>query len=404
MTTPTSEEGRYSGQLFQVVLATIASTMGFWAWMYIAPLQKTYAESMGLSEGQIAIMLATPVIVGSLGRIIVGALTDRFGGRKMFTAVLVLAAPAVILVSVAGTIASYPLLLVSGFYLGVAGTIFAVGIPFSSAWYPPERRGFANGVFGMGMIGTAVSAFVTARLAKAIGYAPAHYLIAALLLVMAAIVWFTMKESPTWQPQRQALIPRVMGALKLGITWQMCFLYAIVFGGFVAFSTFLVKYLTTAYGLEVVGAGNRMGLFVICAVIARPFGGVLADRIGPKVVSLAAFVGIIITAAIASFQPDEGAVTGAVFLIMAACLGLGQGSIFGWVPRVAPKDKVGAVSGVVAAAGGLGGYFPPLVMAATYDPVANSYAKGLWALVITAALGLILTVLVKPQRKSATAE
>lgn len=400
---PAASDSRLHGQLFQVILATIASITGFWAWMSIAPLQKTYASSMHLSEGATAVMLATPVLVGSLGRIIVGALTDRLGGRRMFTAILLLAAPAVILVSVAGQMKSFPLLLGAGFYLGVAGTVFAVGIPFSSAWYRPEQRGFANGVFGMGMIGTAVSAFVTPRLAKSIGYAPTHYLIAGVLVAMAALVWFVMKESPAWQPQRQPLVPRVLSALRLGVTWQMCFLYAIVFGGFVAFSTFLPKYLTTVYpdSVSVVGAGNRMGLFVVCAVIARPIGGVLADRIGPKIISLVAFTGIIVTAAIASFQPQEGVKTGVTFLLMAACLGLGQGSVFGWVPRIAPKDKVGAVSGVVAAAGGLGGYFPPLVMAATYDAATHSYAKGLWALVVTAVLGLLLTAVLKPQRKTA---
>ncbi|GAA1396627.1 nitrate/nitrite transporter [Luteococcus peritonei] len=388
------------GQLGQVILATLASATGFWAWMSIAPMQKTYASSMGLSESQIAMMLATPVIVGSLGRILVGALTDRLGGRKMFAAILLLAAPAVVLVSIAGQTKNYPLLIASGFYLGVAGTIFAVGIPFSSAWYAAKQRGFANGVFGMGMIGTAVAAFVTPRLVKAVGYSTAHYIIAGVLVAMAALVWFCMKESPAWAPQHQPLVPRIAAALKLAVTWEMCFLYAIVFGGFVAFSTFLPKYLTTVYPhLDAVAAANRMGSFVIAAVVARPFGGMLADRIGPKVVSLAALAGVAITAFVASTQPEEGAASGITFLVMAACLGLGQGSIFGWVPRIAPKDKVGAVSGTVAAAGGLGGYFPPLVMAATYDAATHSYAKGLWALVGTAVLGLLLTLMLKEKRE-----
>lgn len=391
-------------QLPQVILATIASMTGFWAWMSIAPLQKTYATSMGLSEGQIAIMLAMPVLVGSLGRILVGALTDRYGGRTMFATILLLAAPAVILVSVAGEMKSYPLLLAAGFYLGIAGTVFAIGIPFSSAWYEPEKRGLANGIFGMGMCGTAVAALVTPRLAKgSLGYAGTHYAIAGVLVVMAAVVWFLMKESPAWDRQVNPIIPRITAALKLGITWQMCFLYAIVFGGFVAFSTFLPKYLTTVYPTEVdvIGAGNRMAMFVLAAVVARPFGGTLADKFGARIISAIAFVGIIVTAAIVSFQPPEGIVTGVTFLLMAASLGLGQGSIFGWVPRVAPKDKVGAVSGTVAAAGGLGGYFPPLLMAATYNPETRSYAFGLWALVITAALGLVLTLLLKGRRTTA---
>ncbi len=389
------------GQLGQVVLATIASTTGFWAWMSIAPLQKTYATEMGLGETQISLMLATPVLVGALGRVLVGALTDRYGGRKMFTAILLGSMPAVLLVALAGSLKIFWLLIAAGFYLGVAGTVFAVGIPFSTAWYEPKRRGFANGVFGMGMVGTAVSAFFTPRLAASIGYLPTHLLIAGVMVVMAGVVWFTMKESPAWVPSQQPAWPRIAGALKLPLTWQMSFLYAVVFGGFVAFSTFLPKYLTTIYPEQVdqIGAGNRMGSFVIAAVLARPLGGILADRFGSKPIAAVALAAVAVLAFVVSLEPPEGIVTGAAFLAMAAALGAGMGAVFAWVPLLAPPDKVGSVSGVVAAAGGLGGYFPPLVMGATYNAATNSYALGLWLLVATAALALVLALLLRGRRK-----
>ena len=394
--TDTSSSTDLKGGFAQVVLAMIASTMGFWAWMAISPLQQTYAENMGLDEGQISLMLATPVLVGALGRIVIGAMTDRFGGRKMFTAVLLLSAPAVLLVALAGSINSFPLLLIAGFYLGVAGTIFAVGVPFSSAWFPPERRGFANGVFGMGMIGTAVSAMATPRLAEGIGYLPTHLLIAGVLVAMAALVWFLMRESPAWEPSGDKLIPKVVGALKLRVTWEMSFLYGIVFGGFVAFSTFLPKYLTTIYPeVDVLGAGARTALFAAAAVVARPIGGVLADRFGPKVISLISLGGIVSLAYIVGQQPPEGVLTGAVFILMAAAMGLGMGAVFAWIGPSTPKDKVGAVSGVVAAAGGLGGYFPPLVMGATYRPETNSYSLGLWLLVLVGAFALVVAGMLK---------
>lgn len=403
-TAPTSTTPELKGQMGQVILATLASMIGFWAWMSIAPLQKTYAEAMGLSEGEISLMLATPVMVGALGRVVTGAMTDRLGGRKMFTIVLLGAMPAVLLVALSYELRIFPLLIASGFYLGVAGTVFAVGIPFSSQWFEPHRRGFANGVFGMGMIGTAVSAFLTPQLAKNVGYLPTHFIIAGVMVVMAAVVWLFMKESPAWQPVKQPLVPRVMGALKLPLTWAMSFLYAVVFGGFVAFSTFLPKYLTTIYPhVDPIGAGNRMGSFVIAAVIARPFGGILADKLGPKLISGISLGLISALALVVSFEPPEGIVTGAAFLGMAAALGLGQGAIFGWVPRLAPPDKVGSVSGVVAAAGGLGGYFPPLVMGATYGLVKpGSYEVGLWLLVATAALALLLALLLGRRPKAQT--
>jgi NNP family nitrate/nitrite transporter-like MFS transporter len=212
-TAPAASTTQLRGGLAQTLLATLASTVGFWAWMAIAPLQNIYAENMGLDQGQISIMLATPVLVGALGRIVVGALTDRFGGRRMFTLVLLASVPAVLLVALAGSIGSYPLLVVAGFLLGIAGTIFAVGIPFASAWFPPARRGFATGVFGMGMIGTAVSAFLTPRLAQSIGYLPTHLLIAGVMVAVAAAVWFFLRESPVWTPSRQPLVPKVVGAL-----------------------------------------------------------------------------------------------------------------------------------------------------------------------------------------------
>ncbi|MFB9309072.1 NNP family nitrate/nitrite transporter-like MFS transporter [Agromyces hippuratus] len=397
------EGGELRGQFGQVLLATFASTIGFWAWMVIAPLQKTYATELGLDEGQISLMLAMPVLVGALGRVVVGALTDRFGGRKMFTFVLLASVPAVLLVALAGELGSFPLLLVAGFYLGVAGTIFAVGVPFSSAWYEAKRRGFATGVFGMGMIGTAVSAFFTPRLAESFGYLPTHLLIAAIMTATAILVWVFLRDSPLWEPSRQPLVPKVMGALRLRITWEMSFLYAIVFGGFVAFATFLPKYLTTIYPDDVdpIGAGTRTALFAVAAVVARPIGGALSDRVGPKVISLISLAGIVSLAYIVGQQPPEGVLTGAVFIGMAAAMGLGMGAVFAWVGPSTPKDKVGAVTGVVAAAGGLGGYFPPLVMGATYQAETNSYALGLWLLVLVGAVALVVAGMLRDARPGA---
>lgn len=391
------------GQFPQVLLATLASAVGFWAWMLIAPIQKYYSEGMNLSEGQISLMLATPVLVGALGRIVTGALTDRFGARKMFTVVLLASVPAVLLVALAGTIGSFVLLIVAGTLLGIAGTIFAVGVPFSSAWYEPKRRGFANGVFGMGMIGTAVSAFFTPRLLSGLGYFGTHLFIAGLLVAMAALVWFFLRESPAWTPNAQPLVPKVMGALKLPITWQMSFLYGIVFGGFVAFSTFLPKYLTTIYPDQVdpVGAGTRTALFAVAAVIARPIGGVLADKFGPKVIALISLAGIVSLAYIVGQQPAEGILTGTVFILMASFMGLGMGAVFAWIGPSTPPQKVGAVSGVVAAAGGLGGYFPPLAMGATYHAETNSYALGLWLLVLVGTFALVVAGMLRGSRDKA---
>jgi MFS transporter, NNP family, nitrate/nitrite transporter len=152
------EKVELAGQGRNLELATFAFTATFWAWNLIGPLAVRYTEAMSLSGTQTALVVATPVLVGSVGRVPVGALTHRFGGRAMFPALPLAAVPFVVLVAVAGEADSFPLLLVFGFFLGIAGPTFAVGIPFVNAWYQPARRGFATGVCGAGMGGTALSA------------------------------------------------------------------------------------------------------------------------------------------------------------------------------------------------------------------------------------------------------
>jgi len=150
--------------------------------------------------------------------------------------------------------------------------------------------------------------------------------------------------------------------------------------------------------VDAVGAGTRTALFAAAAVVARPIGGVLADRFGPKVISLISLAGIVASAYVVGQQPPEGVLTGVVFLLMAAAMGLGMGAVFAWVGPSTPPDKVGAVTGVVAAAGGLGGYFPPLVMGATYNATTNSYALGLWLLVLVGAGALVVGGMLRDAR------
>src|SRR6478752_8758840 len=270
------------GQTKNLALATLAFAISFWAWNMIAPLGVRYTEELGLTSGQKSLLVATPVLVGSLGRILAGALTDRFGGRLMFTVLLVATAPFVLLVAFAGNQESYGLLLLFGFFLGIGGTTFAVGIPFVNAWFTADRRGFATGVFGAGMGGTALSSFFTPRFVTWFGYGMTHVIIAVALVVMAAICWFTMTNSPVWKPNSDPVAPKLVAAMKLPVTWQMSFLYAVTFGGFVAFTTYLPTYLKDIYAFDLTAAGTRTSGFAIAAVIARPVGGILSDRIGSR--------------------------------------------------------------------------------------------------------------------------
>jgi MFS transporter, NNP family, nitrate/nitrite transporter len=194
--------------------------VNFWAWSLLSPLAPRYQELYGLSPLAVSVMVAVPVIVGSLGRIPLGALTDRYGGRIVFAALSFAVIAPVLFLAFA---TSYPALLLGGLLLGLGGASFAVGVPFVNAWFPPERRGFALGVYGMGNIGTAISGFVSPRVANSVGR-PWSFLI-------------------------------------------------------VAFGVYLPTFLKTVYGLETTDAATRAAGFVALATLARPVGGWLADRV-----------------------------------------------------------------------------------------------------------------------------
>lgn len=375
------------------MLATWVSAINFWAWNMIGPLSTTYAGDMKLSSTQASMLVATPILVGSLGRVAVGALTDRYGGRTMFLAVTLASIVPVLAVGAAGEARSYPLLLVCGFFLGIAGTIFAVGIPFANNWYEPSRRGYATGVFGMGMVGTALSAFFTPRFVRWFGLFPTHLIIAVALALTAVLCLVAMRNSPAFQPNTDPVIPKLKSALKLPVTWEMSFLYAVVFGGFVAFSNYLPTYIKNVYEFSAVQAGSRTAGFALAAVLARPIGGALSDRIPPKYVVLTSFAGTAVLAFVAIFQPPPDVWSAATFIGLAIFLGIGTGGVFAWVARRSPAKEVGSITGIVAAAGGLGGYFPPLVMGATYDAVDHDYSVGLVLLVATALLAFGYTAL-----------
>lgn len=390
-----------SGQTRNLALATLAFAVSFWAWNIIGPLGVRYADPMGLSAGEKSLLVSIPVLVGSLGRILVGALTDRFGGRLMFTVLLLASAPFVLLVAFAGNRDSYGLMLLFGFFLGIAGTTFAVGIPFVNAWFTADRRGFATGVFGAGMGGTALSAFFTARFVHWFGYTTTHVIIAVALVVVAIVVWLAMRDSPAWSPNTNPVVPKLVAALKLPVTWQMSFLYAVAFGGFVAFSTYLPTYLKDVYTFDLTQAGTRTAGFAIAAVVCRPVGGVLSDRIGPRLVAAVSFAGAAVLAIVVSLQPGVEVPAGVSFVVLAAFLGLGTGGVFAWVAARAPKERVGSVAGIVGAAGGLGGFFPPLVMGATYNEADHSYTIGLMLLCATAVVALLFTLFGIKKRSAA---
>ena len=376
--------------MLMLVMATLGFAVNFWAWALLSPLGPRFKDLLALSSSEQALLVAVPVIVGALGRIPVGALTDRFGGRVMFPLVSAATIVPVLFLGLAGQ-RSLTALLIGGFFLGIGGTAFAVGVPFVTAWFPPERRGLAIGIFGVGMGGTAISALTTVKLVKAGGDATPFVITAVALAVYAVAAWSLLRDAPGRSIPTEPLAARLASTARLTVTWQASALYAVAFGGYVAFSVYLPAYLKTAYGLEQADAANRMAGFVLFAVLMRPVGGWLSDRIGPLQVLSVSYVVVIVGALVQSFTPTLMPIGTIAFLSMAAALGAGSGATFAFVAKVAPATKVGSVSGLVGAAGGLGGFVPPLVMGYLYGRT-GSYSLGLILLAVVAAATLVLTV------------
>lgn len=385
-TPPTTTTTPPPGAARMLVLATLGFLVNFWAWALISPLGSAYRDRLDLTGLQQSVLVAVPVIVGSLGRIPVGALTDRIGARVMFPVVSLLTVLPVLFIGLVAE--SFASLLVGGFFLGLGGTTFAIGVPLVNAWYPPARRGTALGLFGIGMGGTALSAFTTVRLTNAVGPEAPFLIVAGVLVLYAVAAALLLRDAPNRTLPQGSFLARTWATAKLPATGQLSFLYAVGFGGFVAFSVYLPTYLGNAFGLTPEDAAFRTAGFVVLAVAMRPVGGALSDRIGPIPVLVASFVGVAVLAALAALELPLMPVGTIAFLGLAALLGASSGATFAVVGRLAPPEKVGAVTGLVGAAGGLGGFVPPLVMGAVYDRLGD-YSLGL-ALLAVVSLGAAL--------------
>src|SRR5215467_4569980 len=371
------------GAYIMLGMATVGFAVTFWAWALLSPLGAHFKQSLGLSSFQQALVVAVPVIVGALGRIPVGALTDRFGGRLMFPVVSFATIIPVLFLGLVGY-RSLAGLLIGGFFLGLAGTSFAVGVPFVNAWFSAERRGAAIGVFGMGMGGTAISALTTIKLVAHGSIHTPFFIVAGVLAVFGVAAAVVLRDAPGRQVPTQPALSRLTATVKLPITWQASALYAVGFGGFVAFSVYLPTDLKNAYLLTQTDAANRTAGFVLLAVVMRPVGGWLADRIPAGRVLAGAFAVVVAAALGESLTPSLAPAGTITFLALAAALGTAAGAVFALVAQRAPAQQVGAVTGVVGAAGGLGGFVPPLVMGSIYGAT-GSYAWGLIALAVVAA-------------------
>ena len=384
----------------QLALATAAFTVCFYAWSLLGPLGPDLQDALALSDVQTSAMVAVPVLLGSLMRIPLGWLTDRLGGRRVFTALM--AFIPLPLIALALWHDSLGPILVFGLLLGFAGASFAVGVPFVNGWYAPERQGAALGVYGVGMGGTVIGGLTAPRIADRWGLAAPFWVATVLMLVTAAVFLASARDAPA--APRRGPAPSMFASLAVfrtsGRAWALTLFYFLAFGGFVAMFLYLPKLLTGVHDLSKADAGARAAGFALLAVIGRPIGGWLADRVGAARVLRVSFTAVAVLALVLAVAYTAMVPLTVACLTMAVALGLGTGAVFKLVPEWFP-DRVGAVTGVVGAAGGLGGFFPPLVMGLV-KAVTGGYALGfvLMALVAVACL-VVLGALGVPRQTPA---
>jgi len=339
----------------QLALGTISFAICFAAWGLISAFATRFREIYNLSASQTAFLIAAPVLLGSLARIPMGLITDRWKGRAVFSGLLFFSAIPPLLAPV---VSSYSTLLVVGFFLGMAGSSFAVGVGFASPWFGREQQGTALGVYGMGNAGQSVVVFLGPVLAVRFGWENVFRGISILLVVWAVVFALFARNAPTTAPSRK--LGAMLALLRRErLAWVLSAFYFLTFGGFVAFSIYLPALLRQEFLLTAADAGFRAAGFVLLATGMRPIGGWLSDRIGGARVLSLVFLGIVPFALLLAWPNVLPFTVGA--LGCAALLGAGSGAVFKLVPQYFAAET-GTVTGLVGAMGGLGGFFPPLLL------------------------------------------
>ena len=346
-------------------LSTTAFAVSFAVWGLIAALAPTFTQLYTLSATQKSLMIAVPVLLGSIGRLFSGMLADKFGGRNVMAALLVFSAiPAVAI----GFSTSFNQLVIFGLFLGIAGTTFPVGIGFTSRWFAQEKQGTALGVYGMGNIGQSIAVFFAPVLALALGDWRTVFFIFAAVALIWGIVFYLMAENDATTARPRSLAEMVQPLKTSKIAWILSLFYFLTFGGFVALSLYMPTLLREIFNLTPTDAGARTAGFVVLATLMRPVGGILADRIGGAKMLVFVFVAIALLSLLLSVTTIALFTIGA--LGCAAALGLGNGSVFKLVPQYFPIET-GTVTGLVGAFGGLGGFFPPIELGLVKDATGN---------------------------------
>lgn len=373
-----------NGPTVVLLASTFAFAVCFAVWLMFGVIGIPIRQQLELDSTRFALLTAVPVLTGALLRVPLGIWTDRFGGRSVMVAVLTVSSVPVFLVSRAEAFWHFLLL---GLALGLVGASFAVGTPYVARFFPPSRRGFAMGVFGAGTVGAALNMFAAPPIVEAAGWRAVPQVYAAVLLVTAALFWLFSAPDPgvTAKPAGQGApsFRTQLSLLRDGRVWKYCQYYSIVFGGFTALSVWMPQYFKSEYGLSLSAAALLAASFSLPGGILRAAGGWLADRFGAHAVTWwvlwAAWVCLFLLSypktdfvihtldgprAFAIAWPFWG--VAALLFLLGAAFAFGMASTFKYIADDFPAS-MGAVSGLVGMAGGLGGFLLPIMFGAVLD-------------------------------------
>lgn len=357
--------------------------ISFMLWVLLGALGIYIAESLGLGPAQKGLLVATPILTGSLLRVPLGLLSDRFGAKKVGVALLVFLFVPLALGWQTGD--SLSQLLAVGLLLGVAGASFAVALPLASRWYPPERQGLVMGIAAAGNSGTIIANLLAPRLAEVVGWHNVLGLAMAPLALVLVAFLLMAKERPRTSGERPGGLDR--SVLRSPDLWWFCLLYSVTFGGYVGWSSFLPILLRDEYGVSPITAGYLTAIAALAGSGVRPLGGYLADRFGgvPMLLVLLPAISVIYLAA--GQLPALGMMVGLLVAGM-ACLGMGNGAVFQLVPQRF-NQGLGFATGVVGAAGGLGGFLLPNLLGNVRE-ASGSFGPGFMVLAGMAASAVLL--------------
>lgn len=360
--------------------STLSFTVCFMIWMMLAVVGIPVKQQLGLSETEFGILAATPVLSGSLIRVPLGIWTDRYGGRIVLFCLMIACVPAIFLMQYADAFWQF---LVIGLVMGLAGGSFSIGTPYVARWFPKEQQGFAMGVFGAGNAGSAVNKFLAPAL---IAYGTWHLVpsvYAAIMLGTAILFWFTSYDDPKHRVSGSVTLGQQLALLKDPGVLRYSQYYSVVFGGYVALALWMTKYYVGEYGLSLQTAAFLAACFSLPGGVLRAFGGYLSDKFGAYKVTWAVMWICWVCFFLLSYPQTELVIhtkTGVmnvsiglnvvVFTILMFTVGVatavGKASVFKFVADDYP-DNIGAVSGIVGLAGGLGGFLLPIMFGILED-------------------------------------